>query len=80
MKLSRFEDLDCWKEARKRISKASAAEVQSLSYAALDQGYFAEEMRKAIYDQAEKVASLNSGMIKYLKRSSGLGRRDPKSQ
>jgi four helix bundle protein len=52
------------------ISKASAAEVQSLSYTALDRGYLLEELRQAIYDQAEKVASLNSGMIKYLKNSS----------
>jgi len=51
------------------ISKASAAEVQSLSYTALDQGYIGEDLRKQIYDQAEKVGSLNSGMIKYLQRS-----------
>ena len=122
MKITRFEDLDCWKEARKLvkmvydairsnekleadlrfsgqfsaaavssmsniaegfsretdkefsrglwISKGSAAEVQSLSYAGLDQEYLSEEVRKAIYDQAEKVASLDSGMIKYLRKSS----------
>ena len=52
------------------ISKGSAAEVQSLSYSALDQQYLGEEVRKAIYDQAEKVASLDSGMIKYLRKSS----------
>jgi four helix bundle protein len=51
------------------ISKASAAEVQSLSYAAFDQGYLTEDRRKAIYEQAEKVASLISGMIKYLRKS-----------
>jgi four helix bundle protein len=122
MKLTRFEDLDCWQQARKLvnmvyeairvnsrlaadlrfsgqfssaavstmsniaegfsretdkeflrglwISKASAAEVQSLSYTGLDQGYLTEELRRAIYTQAEKVASLNSGMIKYLQKSS----------
>ena len=122
MKIPRFEDLECWKEARKLvkmvydairankrleadlrfsgqfsaaavssmsniaegfsretdkefsrglwISKGSAAEVQSLSYAALDQEYLSEEVRKAIYAQAEKVASLDSGMIKYLHKSS----------
>ena len=122
MKITRFEDLDCWKEARKLvkmvydairsskkleadlrfsgqfsaaavssmsniaegfsretdkefsrglwISKGSAAEVQSLSYAGLDQEYLSEEVKKAIYDQAEKVASLDSGMLKYLQKSS----------
>jgi hypothetical protein len=52
------------------ISKGSAAEVQSLSYAGLDQEYLSEEMKRAIYDQAEKVASLVSGMLKYLQKSS----------
>jgi len=40
-----------------------------LSYAAADQGYFEEEERIKIYAQAEKVASLISGMIKYLQKS-----------
>jgi four helix bundle protein len=52
------------------ISKGSAAEVQSLSYAALDQEYLSEAVRRAIYDQADKVASLDSGMLKYLQKSS----------
>ena len=122
MKITRFEDLDCWKEARKLvkmvydairsnekleadlrfsgqfsaaavssmsniaegfsretdkefsrglwISKGSAAEVQSLSYAGLDQEYLSNELKGAICDQAEKVASLDSGMLKYLQKSS----------
>lgn len=48
------------------ISKASAAEVQSLSYAAYDQNYLTESKRQEIYDQAERVSRLTSGMIKYL--------------
>ena len=52
------------------ISKASAAEVQSLSYAALDQKYLTEEVMKAIYEQADKVARLDSGFLKYLMSSS----------
>jgi four helix bundle protein len=128
MKITRFEDLECWKEARKLvkmtygaiklnkqvsadlrfssqfssaavssmsniaegfsretdkeflrglwISKASAAEVQSLSYAAFDQGYLTEDKRKAIYEQAEKVAILTSGMIKYLQKSAPKKRKD----
>jgi len=51
------------------IAKGSTAEVQSLSYAAADQGYLKEEERIKIYAQAEKVASLTSGMIKYLQKS-----------
>jgi len=122
MKIEKFEDLECWKEARKLvkmvydaikanpklssdfrfsgqfsaaavsamsnisegfaketdkeflrglwISKGSAAEVQSLSYAALDQEYLTKKEMQVIYDQAEKVSQLDSGMIKYLNRSS----------
>ena len=121
MKLTRFEDLECWQEARKLvkmvyeaikansdlaadlrfsgqfssaavstmsniaegfaretdkeflrglwISKGSAAEVQSLCYAALDQRYLTKKEMEMIYNQAEKVASLDSGMIKYLRKS-----------
>jgi four helix bundle protein len=121
MKITRFEDLECWQSARelvkmvyrainssKRfstdirfcsqfsasaisvmsniaegfgketdkeflrglwISKGSIAEVQSLCYAGLDQGYLSEGTRNEIYNQADKVASLISGMIKYLQRS-----------
>ena len=52
------------------ISKGSAAEVQSLCYAGLDQKYLTKETMEAIYGQTEKVASLISGMIKYLRKSS----------
>lgn len=52
------------------ISKGSAAEVQSLSYAALDQGYLTKKRMETIYSQAEKVSKLDSGMIKYLRSSS----------
>jgi four helix bundle protein len=51
------------------ISKGSIAEVQSLCYAGIDQGYLSEEAMREIYSQADKVASLVSGMIKYLQRS-----------
>jgi len=121
MKIERFEDLECWKEARKLvkmvydairanpelsadlrfsgqfssaavssmsniaegfarqtdkeflrglwISKGSAAEVQSLCYAALDQKYLKKNEKEAIYNQAEKLSQLVSGLIKYLNRS-----------
>jgi len=121
MKINRFEDLQCWQEARilvkmvykainnnhkmksdfrfagqfsaaavstmsniaegfaKKtdkefsrglwISKGSAAEVQSLTYAAIDLNYITKKDQKIIYEQAEKVSKLDSGMIKYLYKS-----------
>lgn len=52
------------------IAKASAAEIQSLSYSALDLGYFDDNQKEKIYEQAEKVSKLISGMIKYLRHHS----------
>ena len=49
------------------ISKSSAAEVQSQLYVALDQKYISEYDFEKIYQQAEKVAKMDSGFIKYLK-------------
>ena len=118
MKIQRFEELECWKEARKLvnmvyesvkhsvdfqkdfrlssqitgaaassmtniaegfsrrsnkefiqflfISKSSATEVQSEAYVALDQKYIDQEAFEQIYDQAEKVSKLTSGLITYL--------------
>jgi len=51
------------------ISKGSVAEVQSLCYAALDQEYLSKENMEQIYNQADKVGALDSGMIKYLRNS-----------
>lgn len=131
MKLSRFEDLHCWQEARtltrmiyqeiegnsrfrrdirlvgqlqaaagsvmaniaegltRRSDKefmqflytamASAAEVQSHLYIALDTGYVSEEKFKALYSQAGKSAKLISGLIKYL-RSPKARQSDPTRQ
>ena len=118
MTIKRFEDLECWKEARKLvkmvydsinsserfkkdyrlrdqatsaaissmsniaegfsrhgnkefvqflfISKSSASEVQSIFYVAIDQKYILQEVFQGIYDQAELVSKLDSGLIKYL--------------
>ena len=118
MKITRFEDIEAWQEARKLvkmvyevvnrskefkrdfrlvnqvqdaavssmsnisegfsrkgnkeftqflfISKSSAAEVQSHFYVALDQGYVNQEDFERIYNQAEVVSKLDSGLIKYL--------------
>jgi len=51
------------------ISKSSATEVQSEAYVALDQEYVTEETFHHIYEQAEKVSKLDSGLITYLLRS-----------
>ena len=48
------------------ISKGSAAEVQSQLYVALDQNYIDQGTFSKIYNQADKVARLDSGFIKYL--------------
>lgn len=118
MKIERFEDLQCWQEARvlvnlvyqtvknspdfqkdlkligqitaaavssmsniaegfsRRsnkefiqylfISKSSATEVQSEAYVMLDQKYISQESFQEIYNQAEKVSKLDSGLITYL--------------
>jgi four helix bundle protein len=120
MKLSKFEDLDCWKEARQLtrqiyeaigqnaiwqkdlrlcgqiqgaavsvmaniaegfvrhsdkefvqflfIAMASAAEIQSHLYVAVDQGYLLQETFDSIYAQAGKTSRIISGLIKYLRR------------
>lgn len=116
-KITRFEDLECWQEARKIvncvysvfrvggflkdfayndqvrrasisimanisegfsrkgnkefihflfISKASAAELQSHLYIALDQKYISEDQFKSLYDQLDKVQRQISNLIKYL--------------
>jgi four helix bundle protein len=49
------------------ISKSSAAEVQSHLYVALDQNYITEKDFNKIYEQAEIVAKMDSGFIKYLR-------------
>ena len=118
MKITRFEDIEAWQEARKLvklvydainanesfqkdfrlvnqlqgaavssmaniaegftrksnkefiqylfISKSSAAEVQSHLYVALDQGYVTQNDFESIYAQADVVARMDSGFIKYL--------------
>ena len=118
MTIKSFEDLECWKEARKFvkmvydsinsserfkkdyrlrdqatsaavssmsniaegfsrhsnkefvqflfISKSSAAEVQSILYVAMDQEYISQEVFQGVYNRAELVSKLDSGLIKYL--------------
>ena len=118
MTITRFEDLECWQEARnivnriyglcrltglksdftlvdqiKRaaislmaniaegfsrkgnrefvqflfIAKASAAELQSHLYVALDQKYIDENEFKGLYEELDKVQRKISNLIKYLR-------------
>jgi len=48
------------------ISKSSASEIQSIFYIALDLNYINKETFDKIYKQADKIAQINSGLIKYL--------------
>ena len=48
------------------ISKSSATEVQSEAYVALDQGYISKETFAEIYEQADQVSKIVSGLITYL--------------
>ena len=60
------------------ISKGSCAEVQSLLYVALDQGYTNKVSFQKIYGQAESVARLTSGLITYLLRNTTKQSESPK--
>jgi four helix bundle protein len=46
---------------------ASAAEVQSHLYVAVDQGYISKEMFDSTYAQAGKTNRIISGLVKYLR-------------
>ena len=49
------------------IAKASAAELQSHLYVALDQEYIAKEDFEALYDSSDKVQRQLSNFIGYLR-------------
>ncbi len=49
------------------ISSASACEVKSIAYAAIDLSYFTKEKARQIQDKADDVKALDLGFIKYLK-------------
>ncbi len=51
------------------IARASAAEVKSLSYAALDLAYIAEADRRRIQDLCDRASGLINGFLKYLKNT-----------
>jgi len=47
------------------IAKGSTSEVQSQLYVALDLDYISKEEFESLYDEADQVARLISGFIKY---------------
>lgn len=49
------------------VAMASAAEVQSHLYVAVDQDYLAQDTFDSIYAQAEKTSRIISGLIKHLR-------------
>jgi four helix bundle protein len=51
------------------ISKASAGEVRSMIYIALDLGYINNELANELLNRARKLAGSISNFIKYLKAS-----------
>ena len=51
------------------ISKASAGEVRSMIYIALDLEYISNELAKELLDRSRKLAASISNFIKYLKAS-----------
>ncbi len=55
------------------ISKGSGAEVQSLSYAAIDQDYISEKEFKIAMELSDKTVRKISGLMNYLKRSNLKG-------
>jgi len=49
--------------------------MQSEAYVALDQKYIDQEAFEKIYDQAEKVSKLSSGLITYLLKNQKRNKR-----
>ena len=62
------------------ISKSSVTEVQSEAYVALDQKYISQQTFKKIYNQAEEVSKLDSGLITYLLQNQKQHKKLSKSQ
>jgi four helix bundle protein len=51
------------------ISKASAAELQSLFYVALDIGYISGELHKEFYERIDIISRKLANFIKYLSKN-----------
>ncbi|TET37216.1 MAG: four helix bundle protein [Planctomycetota bacterium] len=51
------------------ISKASASELQSLFYVALDVGYISGELHKEFYRRIDSISRMLANFIKYLSKN-----------
>ena len=51
------------------ISKASVSELQSILYVIEDLKYINDDTFYLVYNQADKVAKMNSNLIKYLSKT-----------
>ncbi len=71
MKITRFEDVEAWEEARVLVCRVyslrSTAEVQSQLYAALDLHYLDSDTFNLLMEKSTEVAKLLQGFIRYLK-------------
>ncbi len=57
------------------IAKASAGEVQSQLYIALDQGYLSEDACRRVMSLAEETGRIIGGLMKYLRQTSMKGQK-----
>ena len=57
------------------IAKASAGEVQSQLYIALDQGYLSEDACSRVMSPAEETGRIIGGLMKYLRQTSMKGQK-----
>ncbi len=55
------------------IARGSVSEVKSLSYSALDIGYFDETKFKNVTERCTKLINLLNGLIRYLRNSNRKG-------
>jgi four helix bundle protein len=62
------------------IAKASAGEVRSLLYVALDAGYIDESVFRKHSTQAFEVIRMTAGFIRYLEQSEMRGRKFTNNQ
>ena len=54
-------------------AKGSSGEVRSQLYVALDQGYLSETQFRELYNDAEQISRMVSGLMSYLQKSSLRG-------
>ena len=51
------------------IAKGSCGEVRAQLYIALDQGYLSQELFERLFNNADEIGRMISGLMKYLSRS-----------